>query len=79
MIEPDTIVCGHGMTFNGKRYLVTEVLTSPNGPFGFIQIQLKATPYEQLDPVLYAFDPPKPKPAKRKRKKPSKPKRKKTK
>ena len=69
MSEPDTIVCGHGMTFAGKRYLVTEVVADTNGPFGFVQIQLKGIPYEKLDPMLYSFSQPKPKPAKRKRKK----------
>jgi hypothetical protein len=55
----DTFMCGHGIIFNGRRYIVAEH-TSYQEPMG-ISLNIRAVAYENCDPMIYAFDRPKPK------------------
>ena len=55
----DTFMCGHGIVVNGRRYIVVEH-TSYQESMG-ISLNIRAMSYEKCDPMLYAFDRPKPK------------------
>lgn len=55
----DTFECGHGIVFAGRRYIVAEH-TCYQISEG-ISLNIRALAYEKCDPMIYAFDRPKPK------------------